>query len=348
MPFDSQYLGSVDNGGFDAEAPVMNISISSLGRTSSASVTAAQPCSFGRFIITASQLLPLLPPPQPPSLCILPPLSPLPLSFQVSLRYLQPSSAQALLPPLALGHTSLLLTVSPLFPCLLHNPLYPSDLTALQLSLPPPLFNLVARHAATGREGQIVRFVVLLIGFDAEYAAAAEDAVAPDDTSSATLDAAQLVRYAFVRVAASSSEVDAVVVNCGYAHMHLLPLWQRMQMHVAFATIGSCSPPVASISHIPLAAKPSLPVVHRSIASRLLSSHTSLPFSPSSPTSRARIAALAYAVCNVSVVAAMHDGSRGRVELERTIACLERELMLSTRGLQLQCVNNTACLRSTL
>jgi hypothetical protein len=192
-----------------------------------------------------------------------------------------------------------------------------------------------------------VRFVVLLIGFDAEYAAVAGDAAAPDDTSSAAFYAAELVSFAFVQIASSSSEVDAVVVHCSYAHMHLLPQWQRMQMHVTFATIGSCAPPVASILHIPITAKPSLPLLHRSIASHLASSHTPPPFSPSSLTSRARIAALAYAACNVSVAAAAHDGSRMGAELERTIVCLEHELMLSTRGLQLQCVN-IACLHSSL
>jgi hypothetical protein len=318
-----------------AQSLLLNISISSLGRTSSASITAAQPCSYGTFIITASQLLPLLPPPQLPSSCILPPLSPLPLLFQVSLHRPQLSSLPqpAPLPLVALGQTSLNLTVSPFFLCLFNKPSPPSDLIALRLSLPPPLLNLIARHAATLRQGHSMRMVVLLMAFDAHYAAAA----AHDDMAYGAFDTAGAGSITFVLDAATASDVDAVVVNCSYPHMHLMSQWQRVQPHVIFATIGFCTPPAASILHFTLPT-PFPPLLHRSIAASLLSPHTPLPFSPFSPKSRARIAVLAYAACNVSASAA-HDGGSGGVALERSIACLENELMLSTTGLQLQYVS---------
>lgn len=316
-----------------AQGVVLNITLVSLGRTSSASVAAARPCSYGRFIITASQLLPLLPPPHPPSSCILPPLPPFPLLLQISLHRYQRSSLPSP-PPFALGRASLSLTVHPLFPCLLNNPSPPSDVTALRLSLPPPLLHLISRHAA----GKDAPLVVLLMGFDADYAAITADA-ARDDVSTGTFHTAKS-GVIFVPVASSSSEVDVVAVHCSYPHMHLLSQWQHMQMHITFATIGSCDPPVASVFHSPIKASSS-PLVIRSILSSLLSRHAPPPYSPSSSTSSARIAALAYASCNASVATAAHDGSRSKAELQRTIACLENELLISTMGLQLQCVCST-------
>ena len=176
---------------------------------------------------------------------------------------------------------------------------------------------------------------MLLIGFDADYAAITADA-ARDDVSTRTLHTAKS-GAAFVPVASSSSEVDVVAVHCSYPHMHLLSQWQHVQMHITFATIGSCDPPVASVLHTPINASSS-PLIVRSIISSLLSRHVPPPYSPSSPTSRARVAALAYAFCNASAATAAHDGSGNEATLQRTIACLENELMISTMGLQLQCV----------
>ena len=305
----------------------MNITISSLGRSSSAAITAAQPCSYGRFIITASQLLPLLPPPHPSSSCILPPLPPLPLLFSLSLHPLQPHSLPppAPLPPFALGHTSHILTVSPLFPCLFNRHLPPPDKAALSLSLPPPLLDLIARHAV-----QRARLVVLLMGFDDEHTAS----ISPAAFNAATA----VVNYTFVLSAASSSEVDAVIAHCSYAHLHLLPQWQTMQLHATIATIGTCSAPFPSVLHIPHTAPSSS--LH-SIASALQHPFTPPPFSPASSTSRVRIAALAYTACNASAAAASYSGGgENNAALAHTIACLERQLIESTKELQLQCATS--------
>jgi hypothetical protein len=189
--------------------------------------------------------------------------------------------------------------------------------------MPPPLLDLIAAHAA-----QHARLVVLLMGFDDEHTAS---------ISSAAFNAARVVaNYTFVVSAASSSEVDAVVADCSYAHLHLLPQWQQMQLHATIATIGSCSAPFPSVLHIPHTA-PSSPL--HSIASALQHPFTPPPFSPASPTSHARIAALAYTACNVSAAAAAYSGGgENNAALAHTIACLERQLIESTKELQLQCV----------
>jgi hypothetical protein len=172
-----------------------------------------------------------------------------------------------------------------------------------------------------------VQLVVLLLGCDA-----------PADIGSAAPVAAAQVSPKFVQYASSSSDIDAVVVSCSYPHLHLLPLWLRAQLHVTFATLGACAPPLASIVHIPHSAPSSSYM--QSVASAFLSPFIPSAFSPLSPTSRTRIAARAYATCNVSAAAAAaRDGGGAAAAVARTIACLEEELTVSTMGLQLQYVN---------
>jgi hypothetical protein len=312
-----QYLGSRDGETGHAQGVVLNINISSLGRDSTASVKGTLPCSNGRYIITASQLLPLLPPPQAPSSCIRPALPPLPVSFHVSLH--QPEISSSLLPPpLAQGRASLIMTASPLLPCLLSPPSSLADCTAVSLSLPPPFLDLVARHATAARIASEAQLVVLLLGLEPD---------APKDVFSAHHQAAASNRSKFVQYATSSSEIDIVVVSCSYTHMHLMSHWLRAQLHITFATLGACSPPFPSVVHIPRSV-PSNPLIP-SIASALLSPYVPSDYSPMSPTSRTRIAALAYVACNVSA-------SANAADLAPTIACLQQQLEVSTQALQLQ------------
>lgn len=220
-----------------------------------------------------------------------------------------------------------MLATSPLFPCLLNKPPSLADATALRMSLPPAFLDLVARHAAAGRDARALQLVVLLLGSDA-----------PGDIDYAAPVAAGQGSYKFVQHAPSSSDIDAVVVSCSYPHLHLLPLWVRAQLHVTFATIGACTPPLASIVHIPHSASSSSHI--QSVVSAFLSPFIPSSFSPLSPTSRTRIAARAYATCNVSgAAAAARDGGGAAAALARTIACLEEELTAATMGLQLQYLN---------
>jgi hypothetical protein len=141
-----------------------------------------------------------------------------------------------------------------------------------------------------------------------------------------------------VRHAASSSDIDHVIVSCSYAHLHLVPQWLRTQLHVTFATLGPCPPPFASVVHIPRADPSHQSAPH--VAPAVLSLRAASDFSPLSQSSRTRTAALSYAACNVSAsvaaAAAALDGDGAAAALAPTIVCLEHELQVSTAALQLQ------------